>query len=280
MLLPAGKFTYSCDEYLFDVCPNPACGKFEHFSWNVLKKVGHCFVCDCIITGEYNMMKATKGLGEYLYLPPLGKDYQHLRERGEFHYSNAWDDEKAREFLKARGIDESLARAVPFAFSPEDRVTSVQVEGISPEFPPYSVYRFTDNEDSFWILPKKSQSAYYGFNVQRFSQSKKGLVLMEGIFDVLSSGLYHYGVALCGSTLGDKVINAWCTWLELHASKVAIWFDPDKAGAKGSKEIKKQLDIWGIPNKIITSEKNPKDYRWSNEEDKQVLGDVLRYIHE
>lgn len=269
MLLPPGRFSYSSDEYLFHECPG--CGKIDHFYWNVVKCVGKCFVCDHIIVGSFQMERETQGLGEYTWNPPLGNNHQYLKERGNLHYSSAWENSEAREFLEKRNISERLCKTVPINYSPESNVMSVQVDSISPEFEPYSIYR-TPTEDSFWRLPKKVKSGYYGFNIRNMNPDF-GLVIFEGVFDVLSSGLHPIGIALCGSSMN----NAWCIWLSKFP-KVAIWMDPDEAGEKGAASISEKLEQWEIPHKIIRSEKEPKKHRLDNINDYEIYKEIMQFL--
>jgi 5S rRNA maturation endonuclease (ribonuclease M5) len=273
MLLPPGNFTYSQEEYVFSICP--ACGKRDHFTWNINKKVGRCWVCDHVIVGEENMLAQVGGCIEYYVSTPLAKNYQTIKERGDFHYGNAWDNKGAREFLIERNIDEYLSKVIPIKYCSKSDVISIQVESITPEFPPYSLYRYPSS-DSFWIMPKGVKSKYYGFNVEKFSNKKvNGLVLCEGIFDILSSGLYNYGIALCGSSMDQS----WCIWLAEHTNRVLIWLDPDSAGKKGANKISSLLSIWGIEHKVLNTSKEPKNLRYKeNKEDAKIIAEILAYI--
>jgi DNA primase len=84
----------------------------------------------------------------------------------------------------------------------------------------------------------------------------KAIVMVEGTFDLLSSGLLGYGVALLGTAINDT----WASWVKKNFRAVAVWLDPDEAGRAGAVKIGKRLNAWGIPFRVIDHPVDPKNH--------------------
>ena len=272
LYLPSGDFDNSGNRYVFDNCPE--CGREGKFSWDVSEAAGHCWVCDFAIGGEYNLKKYLEGSEvELIFVKKrIANKAVNIQERGQFHYQSAWDDNASRYFLRLRNVNETLCNKVPINFCDEAKCISIKVESIVGDDPIY-LYRRPEPKTK-WYSPKGESLALYGFNVDKFKNSNAGIILCEGIFDLLSSGLYNNGIAICGSSL----VNSWVIWLSKNVSKVALVFDPDEAGEKANKNISEQLKMYGIPCKIFRLERPLKDYRIDREEDRKVIAELLDYI--
>jgi hypothetical protein len=80
----------------------------------------------------------------------------------------------------------------------------------------------------------------YLFGKERIT-NKESIILVEGIFDLLSPGLWGRGVALLGSNLHEDIEY----WLhEERFEKIYVWLDPDKTGFEKSPPIINRLQKW------------------------------------
>lgn len=91
-------------------------------------------------------------------------------------------------------------------------------------------------------------------------------VITEDILSAIRVGRYCSAISTLGTTFHTK---AMLPYLQ-SGSGVILWYDGDQAGVKGMAKAKKELDLLGIPCKMIKTELDPKGY--SDDEIQQIIG--------
>lgn len=263
--LPPGEYA-SGGEYLVDYCPS--CHKYKHFYFNPTRKLvlkngdevtgfGWCHVCNYKIIGWAQFKKIFAG--DLKYVPPPKNEVRVQRETRISHpdqWDNAWDHPRSRSLMLERRLKESIVRQVPIGFVEEEDAVVAEIDPVTRELPQRVIYRRLSGGLQKWICLPGTAMANYGFGLRHLNKGLRAVVVMEGTFDLLSSGLLGYGVALLGTALNDS----WASWIKSRFSAVAIWLDPDDAGMAGSGKISSRLDKWGIPHKVIHNPVEPKNH--------------------
>lgn len=263
--LPPGEYAPG-GEYVVEYCPS--CGKKKHFYFNptrtlVLKNgdtvtgFGWCHVCQFKIIGWAHFKKVFAD--DLKYTPPPDLTERVVRDTRVCHpeqWDNAWDHPRSRYLLLERRISESLARSVPLGYVEEEDSLTVEIDSPTPELPPRILYRRLSGRLQKWMTLAGTPAANYGFGIRHLHSDLKAIVLVEGVFDILSSGLCGYGVAMLGTSINDT----WASWIKRNFRAVAIWLDYDDAGELGSAKISKRLSKWGIPYKVIAHPVDPKNH--------------------
>ena len=271
--LPPGEIsTFDPDEYICDICPNPECHREKKFNWNMEKEVGNCFVCGFWIN-NWDSLKFHFRNVEFGYVNVAErKPVVHTKCSSNW-LCNAWDNEKSRKFLTNRRVTELQARKYGFMYNPEENRMYVDITSISPDLPKCFLSRKLV-VDSKWYVKKATQGIYYGWGWEKFAKSKKNVLLCEGIFDLVSTGLQDKGIALLRSDLND----VWFLWLKKNVNKVTLWFDADKAGDKAINKLSDKCIFYGIPFSTIKTKKDPKKYDRSIPSDRKLLEAIEEII--
>lgn len=95
------------------------------------------------------------------------------------------------------------------------------------------------------------------------------VVLTEDILSAVRVGRIQHSAASLGTSLSDKAAAR----LLLEYKNFIIWYDGDEAGVKGSRKVKKVLDMQGGNTYFVRTKYDPKDF--NNEEIKRILNDLL-----
>ncbi len=264
--LPPGEpAQWNQDEYCCDYCPNPECQREKKFHWNVEKEIGRCFVCGYWINNWYKLKEAYKDVDFSTVLFAERKPIVHTTCSSNF-LINAWDHKKSREFLSNRRVGELICRENKILYHPQENKLYVNLKPISPDLPDVFLSRRIQTE-SKWYVKKATKGIYYAWGWEKFANSKKNVLLCEGIFDLLSTGLYKKGMALLRSDLND----IWFMWLRKHVNKVTLWFDADKAGDKAVKQISEKCLFHQIPFSVVKTKNDPKSYDRNIPSSKKLL---------
>lgn len=250
-------------EWILDSCPK--CGRADKCYWNPIKELGCCFAGDCglRIASAEHLAELCGGGGQMVEL----EDTPRLPGGNWVNPSafriHAWDVDEARAFLRRRGVTEDTARSVPIWWAPDRPGIAVQLSPLSREYPDeaYAV-RYAPLERNKWMSPGVRASGYaFGFRewVQRYAAmgGKLRCLVVEGIFDLLATGLHGYGVAALGVVPRD----AFCVQLARLGAEAVIWLDPDKAGREGAVKALEKLRRWGVRARVVESDLDPKHYR-------------------
>lgn len=248
--LPPGDWsTWSSDEWVMSC---PFCGKEDHFTWNVVKNVGRCWVCEKVIPNKFYFNKIISG--DQLALVEVEKKEFKPNTKQTSYLINAWDNPTSRLFLIGRNVDEYLARKYDIRYNTQDKSLIVDISSISPGMSKSYLWRKLPKGK--WFPRKGTSSIYYAFGWEKFENSNSNVLICEGIFDLLSSRLIDKGIAM----LGSHVNQIWFHWFKKHTKKLVLWFDPDSAGDAATLKLSEQCLYFNIPFSVIKSKKNPKDY--------------------
>jgi len=99
-------------------------------------------------------------------------------------------------------------------------------------------------------MDKSALVAAYGENAGSGSE----IVLTEDILSAFRVGQVTQAWALLGTNLTDAVLAR----LLATRQPVAVWLDPDAAGRKAARTIKRRLESCGIPARLIQTDRDPK----------------------
>lgn len=244
--LPNGHFE-SADEYLCDECPQ--CRKYRHFYWNVVKHKGICHSCDLRVYSLEDFRKLFAltefDLADGPAFDPKGDPF--TLQRDPLFWTNAWDVPKARMVLIGRRITEEVARQVPIGCVHGDKLL-ISVDSIESNLPRGIWYRGVKGWPSKWISLPNTQASCYAFGLSFIPPERKTVLIVEGIYDVLSTGLLGHAIAI----LGTKMQWQWPYYLRKRGWKVVIWLDPDRAGLAASPKLLRFLQTAGISAMDLT----------------------------
>lgn len=263
--LPSGV-PVSHEWFLFDVCP--FCKKYRKFNWNLLTESGHCWSCKRGIWG-YNKLHKVIDCVDIDSIPQgPTKVFKGLQGA---HLINAWDNPKAQSFLMGRGLTEGVVREAQIMYNVNSPSLYLKVLPVIPDKPVGYIYRKLPK--GFWSVAS-GLSGFYGWN-QQICLTRRTVLICEGVFDLLSTGLYRDGVALLGSSPGQP----WFRFFRENRNRLILWFDPDKAGLEATKKISELCIYYGIDFDVIYSKLNPKDYLSINPANKPFLDYVRKMIN-
>lgn len=255
LMLPPGVYVAGSKEYLIDECPN--CGKHRHFYWNLDKKVGWCHVCQFRIVGVKQFLKAFSDSLEDRSGPSLVRqegDRLGVLGRPAFWTNCAWDHPPARNFLITRKVTEEQARQIPISYVESEDSITVQIDSITPEFGESVIYRRFNLPGAKWLVLPGTDRSQYGFGIRHLRPGQKRIVLFEGTFDLLATGMLGCAIAILGTSLNDS----WMAWLRKRGFEVVLWLDPDAAGERGAQKLKSRLRTWEIPCRTYKHPVDPK----------------------
>lgn len=237
--LPPGKFARG-DEYLLDECPT--CGKANHCFYNTETCIGWCHSCQLVIKSARHLAKLCNNFTEVDQTKPW------VDHSGPL-YSNsnsmpyAWDIPEARKVLKGRKVTEEDSRKANILWLEEFKYLICPTDPISDEMEVGCWYRSIYGFPNKWIPRPDTPTSYYGFGQRFIPEDRKAILLVEGIYDILSSGLLGYAVALLGTNLSVS----WLRYIKKRGWKIILWLDPDRAGRSASAKYTKAFEEWGIP---------------------------------
>jgi hypothetical protein len=162
------------------------------------------------------------------------------------------------------GYSESLGRVVLPVRSPKGDLLAVQSRAIYKDQVPKYVTRtsgvpnvYFESDDDLLLT-------------QEF---KNSLVITEDILSSARVGRVIPSLSTLGTYLSDKVVVRSAMEQREH---VYIWYDGDQAGVDGSHKAKKVLDLMGVPNTIIETKLDPKEY--SNDKITQIVKSVENHV--
>ena len=199
------------------ICPD--CGK-PKLSWNASRGLGRCFTCD----KGYNEVTFGKLLGRELSTEQPKVNWR--RPMPSVGFIDAWSDSRCRAYLTGRGIDSTQAEMCGALYADDQ----VHFPVWSPFGDPLMLMRRS-------ILPGEK-------NWRSFATSKENylfgewlvhgpVVLVEGVFDVLTPGLWGRAVA----TLGKSISFDMAQWMAAHSRRLYIWYDEDAPGIEGAVHV-------------------------------------------
>lgn len=113
---------------------------------------------------------------------------------------------------------------------------------IHPLCSPYPMAWMRRNiEYGGWRASDGMRKAHYAFGHEAIPMDRRNVVLVEGIFDVLSPGLHGYSLALLGVHLSGTQL----AYLVNRFDSFLVWMDPDKPGQVAASKIVRKLELYG-----------------------------------
>lgn len=265
--LPPGDFSsWNQDEYVLDNCP--FCGGENKFVYNVVKTVGRCWVCPEYVTSYKGLFRAVNDPNSFEEISFFKSPVKHPKTTPQF-LCNAWDHPKSREFLIGRGVKELISRREEIVYDSKLNTAYVPVTSISPDLPKSVLWRQL-TAGGKWYFRKGTKGIYYAWGWEKFVNSQKKVLITEGIFDLLSTGLESRGIAMLGSHPNPVKFH----WLRKNTSGIVVWMDADKAGYNANDYFQEKCDYFGIPCKIFLAEKDPKCYNRRIKSHREILEEV------
>lgn len=202
---------------------------------------GHCKFCGFRV---YNQRQFIKAFGLEEYEAPRESIKRTQRGLGLDLYVviRSWESDVCRRYLQSRWVTEE--QALGTYYHPREERIYFPITPLSPEYPPSWVSRSVHNHLKDWrVLPGTDKEHYvYLWNKRILAQDNYPIILVEGVFDVLSPGIHQHGVALLGSTLSDTH----SVWLDNHYHTF-LWRDPDLAG----EHLERKLRTSRLVDKVI-----------------------------
>ena len=241
-------------EYVLNSCPQ--CGKKEKFYWNLWKLEGTCFYCDLVIKGWRRFREFFPDLDEEApasprsFVPDLTGP-----EKMPFCLAAPMVAE-SRAYLLSRWVDNDTAMVSRIYYHEESQHLYVRLESPEPRQPSSWVKRRI-NPEGGWIVAPGTTRSKYAFGWDFIPAARDQVILVEGIFDVLSPGLLGFAVATMGSVLSLDLL----AWVSSRFKYVWLWYDPDAAGDKAREAISFALRAWGIPYSVINTDVDPGAFR-------------------
>jgi hypothetical protein len=230
-LLPPGSWLGSNHEYIFDNCP--FCDKEKHFYWNVDRNMGQCKVCGNVLLGLNALTDLA--LGDSVIRPA---EAQARRREVRGVEVMAWLDFPTQRYLLSKGVSRLQCKRFGIVVDVARGRLRIPVDPLSPEFPAADLVRHYKFRESKWIPEKGTNKMNYGWNLGVLR--RKAVLVCEGIYDVLSTQMEDYGLAVLGSDFNSSFFTAF----QNHT--LFMWLDWDEAGWKGAAKLKKAARIYGF----------------------------------
>lgn len=165
----------------------------------------------------------------------------------------AGESSRALQYLCSRWVDAALANQVGILYSYERDAISVPIHSPALEFP-RSYQTRSISPGGHWYTEAKERKEYC-FGLPWIPPNRKEILLVEGIFDVLSPGWLGYAIATLGTTLSDTL----CLFLASRFSFIHIFYDPDMAGRSGSGRVLHQIRMAGCMAECVRASIEPGD---------------------
>lgn len=196
------------------ICPD--CGK-PKLSWNASRGLGRCFTCD----KGYNEVTFGRLLGKELTSDSPKVSWR--RPTPSAGYAEAWENPQCRAYMQGRGVGQEVTEACGALYAD----SQVHFPVWSPFGQPPMMMRrsILPGEKGWRSFPADKAGYLFG------AWPESGVVvLVEGVYDVLSPGLWGRAVA----TLGKAVSFDMAMWIAANSKRLFLWFDPDEAGILGA----------------------------------------------
>lgn len=214
----------------------PSCG--GTFYWNTVKFAGQCWKCLYKLRGPKSF-KDVFGSDP----PPKGSSLFQDAVRSKAEWVPATESGEAMRYLEGRNVPPSLAGEVGIQWTGSEVACPIRspFKGRPVTWMRRSIHK------SGWYADKIEKQLYW-FGSDHKHKPNRPLYLVEGVFDLLSPGLWGKGYALLGSNLSAPLFR--------HiASKghnfVILWFDPDYTGRRKAEILRASFESVGILTRVV-----------------------------
>lgn len=218
------------------------CGKHKIF-YNVAKEIGWCHFCKRVV---YKKELGGYGHGpDYLFDPEVST-------HAVPNYPFAWWCDPARKYLVNRWVSELDSYRAGIRYDGERMAIRVPIHSPAKELPQAYQTRGI-YEGGHWYTEAPNRADYcFGWP---YLGDRKEILIVEGIFDLLSPGWLGLGISLLGSAISDTLVLA----ISQQFNSVLLWLDPDAAGRKGTNKVGAALREAGVQVSDISSGIEPGD---------------------
>lgn len=224
----------------------PQCKK-ETFSADLVKAVGQCFSCGHS-AGGFKLLSQLNTVKEaYRPTSRVSGAYPTLSSPGG----------DGAAYLASRGVTPKQAETYGIKWAARERELYFPIW--SPFCDKGSYVRRKIDSKSYYNDGEKNRSYLFG---RKEIKRHDRVIIVEGIFGVLTPLLWGQGVALLGSDMSDTV-EMWLQQADFE--QIVLWLDPDLTGIKKAQPIAAQLRKWH-PRVLVVhgwafDPRDPGDYR-------------------
>lgn len=211
------------------------CGK--RFSWNTITLRGQCFKCKLAARGEKSLQRL---FGPQTQAVPDRPQHQFrpvtIGRANSGPFIQAENSTEASQYLLSRGVGLPLMKEIGVLYS-QDRVwfPISSPMGLAPSLMGRDI---TGLATIPWKAFTIERSKYVFGRTPPGSTSR--VILVEGIMDLVSPGLWGKGFSLLGSHPSlDLLVK-----LGNNYKEIILWLDPDQAGREGTTYVTSVLRGW------------------------------------
>lgn len=236
-----GHFEEGGSEWVFEC---PSCGT-KKFFWNLRKGAGYCFRCDLRVGSKGYLQRLL-----HLVVPEQEKVVvpEQVTTRA-FHERVSVRGTEGEVYLASRRVSVDLAERIGICFEPATRRIWAPIWSPLAVNPPSWKSRSVVPGQKGW-MSQKGDGGGYLFGERITTPRKETVVLVEGVFDVLTPGLWGTALALLGSQIHEAL--EW--WIARTFERVVLLLDPDEAGIGKAKKIEGRFIRWGMRTENLTGQ--------------------------
>lgn len=183
----------------------------------------------------------------------------------------------SRQWCLGRGITQQACWESGLLYDTKRGELVLEVHPTRPRLQVCKLRRRIRGKESKWLSCSMMSGVaeFYGYGTNTDFTNRR-VLMVEGVGDLLATGLHRDGVAI----LGSKVNSAWYRWIRDNSRGVVWWFDPDDAGEKAAAEVSERCAYYGLDYKVIKSQKDPKHYNPLLKQDLEFLNNIRTMLCE
>lgn len=219
----------------------PRCQRPHKFWWNTVKHKGTCYRCGFSGGGAKWFLEV---FGEN---PPTPRSADRELTPYSRNFVAPYQSTNCATYLATRGCSQDLAADVRMRFDPDHQEVWVPIH--SPVQPQQEWVRRSIIQ-SGWMGDAIAKSVYW-FGREPWIPGRN-LTLVEGVFDLLSPGLWHWDDWRIGrAMLGARLSGDLRLWLQQQGKphSVTLWLDPDFTGLTRAQELLAWFRSW-VPGPV------------------------------
>lgn len=241
MNLPAGTWA-SASEYLTEC---PSCGRMRCFI-NPSAQAGHCkrAACGLKLIGK-------EAIYEAFGLDPEDDDWEGTLSKPKSFKSErgyrleglvpAWLDASAQAYLGKRGLDGEVCKEAQLRYAVKLGRLVIDIDPYTQDLRPQQAVRQPKDGVKWYPSLQGTSLTEYCYGWRLLKPENKGILLVEGIFDLCVLRCIGYGLALMGTQITPTGVEL----ISQRFKSILLWTDPDVAGRKFIDKYTKQFEAQG-----------------------------------
>ena len=179
----------------------------------------------------------------------------------------AGDHAFARSYLKKRNVGTRTAHISNIWVMPTKGILIFPLHNLREPEKPTPYYRHTRTGTVMrWSGEAGFEKSHHIYGGEFILDKRAAIIVAEGIFDILSSGLLGLGISALGAVTSPFLMG----WLATHCEEVWLMPDGDAGGVSFAKDMKNKCAAYGLKFKNLN--KNDWLYRDSECSDPGDLG--------